>query len=362
MSNKGTEQTKLWAPLTVAGGVRPANVWATRFGDDTPEMSTMAMQVPAPQVKETRVFRVKLDREYVRHEKMWRVVNDEVAGAIYNWLKRSAQTHTGDVVSVFKVFRDTLPNGGQRLRALVRLNVDITSKVLSASGTYTEGAAAFFDPFAWDEKNSAEPLASPPNHYFVKEEAEDKTLDYLKRGAEGRGGYGLDLGDRQVAQRLSEVPGQRLPAFYNVDNVPRDRMDTDLENVLVAGGFEGPAVVGRPYATKGGYRWRFKASAATSDDFYSFTAGEERTLVVTKVNHVAKGADSRAISARHWKYENPEGPQGQGTGRIPTQIRAAGCKEDEGMTGGGDRDEGPGPGESDDAPPDRDRQPVKKQR
>lgn len=30
-----------------------------------------------------------------------------------------------------------------------------------------------------------------------------------------------------------------------------------MENVLVAGGFEGLAVVGRPYATKGGYRWRF---------------------------------------------------------------------------------------------------------
>lgn len=131
---------------------------------------------------------------------------------------------------------------------MVRLNLDVTSKVLAASGTYTEGVAAFFDPFSWDEKNSAEPLTSPPNHCFVKQETEEKALDYLKRCAEGRGGYGLALGDRQIAQRASKIPGQRLPAFCNVDNVPREWTDTDLDNVLVAGCFEGPAVVGRPYA------------------------------------------------------------------------------------------------------------------
>lgn len=104
------------------------------------------------------------------------------------------------------------------------------------------------------------------------------------------------------------------------------------------------------------------ASAATSDDFYSFTAGEDTTLVVTTVNHVAKGADSRTINARHWSYESPEGAEGRRTGRIPTQIRTAGGKEDAGMSDEGDRDEGPGPGDSDDAPPGGDRQPVKKQR
>lgn len=124
---------------------------------------------------------------------MWKVINDGVAGGIYIWLKRAAQTQMGDVVSVFKVFRDTLPNGGQRRRALARLNVEATFRVLSASGTYTEGVAAFFDPFVWDEKNSAEPLTSPPNHCFVRQEAEEQTLDNLKRCADGRGGYGLAL-------------------------------------------------------------------------------------------------------------------------------------------------------------------------
>lgn len=62
VETEDTERIKVWAPLVVAGGVKPANVWAMRFGEEAPGMGTLAMKVPAPQVKETSVLRVKLDR------------------------------------------------------------------------------------------------------------------------------------------------------------------------------------------------------------------------------------------------------------------------------------------------------------
>lgn len=83
---------------------------------------------------------------------------------------------------------------------------------------------------------------------------------------------------------------------------------------------------------------------------------------MTKVNHVAKSTDSRAVNARHWKYEHPEGPDSRRSGRVPTQIRAAGNNEDEGMPDEGDPDGDSGHGDNDDALADRDRQSVKKQK
>lgn len=255
-------------------------------------------KVSNPQVNATKVLKWRVAAAYVAEGK-WNGVKKDVTTAVQQWFEAVApELGRNDILSIFKIFIDDEGSSTERMRGCIRLSEKGTRAAIQKSGKPFGGVAVYIDPFEWDDESCTEPYTTRPRSKYVTREQGEDRMRYVARVwsmCEG-GVLGASMGHRELATRVTAIPGERYPETWSISEVPKQWCQSDLEGVLAQAGYGEPQAATRPYASKGGMVWKVRAIGKGLDfEVVDYGAGR---IVVTKAVSSGRKDTARPVHVR----------------------------------------------------------------